>query len=98
MSYREAGERERRVGTHLCRQALLRVERRDEEIARLRQEIRRLHIVAGDEAAAPPPGQEAVDLERDVDACEFSSGVFGRAIAGVMRASSVAEGDIDEED
>nr|UBR88887.1 transcription factor bHLH4 [Ganoderma lucidum] len=75
-----------------------RVDRRDEEIARLRLEVQRLRVVAGDEAAAPPDGQEVVDLERDVDACEYSGGVFGRAVAGLMRSSSVAEGDIDEED
>ncbi|KAI0350863.1 hypothetical protein OH77DRAFT_996406 [Trametes cingulata] len=70
-----------------------RVERRDEEIARLRQEVRRLREVVGEEAAAPPEGQEMIDLERDLDACEISTGrIFGRA-----RASSITEGDGDED-
>ena len=70
-----------------------RVDRRDEEIARLRQEVRRLREVVGEEAAAPPDGQEMIDLERNLDACEISGGVFGR-----MRASSIAEGDEDDMD
>ena len=70
-----------------------RIERRDEEIERLRLEVRRLRLVAGDEAGAPPEGQEPVDLAKDLDVCELSVGMFGRA----MRASSVAEGDLDED-
>ncbi|KAI1788657.1 hypothetical protein LXA43DRAFT_894323 [Ganoderma leucocontextum] len=83
-----------RCGNEFIKVLKGRIDRRDEEITRLRQEIRRLHIVAGNEAAAPPGGQEAVDLDRDMDACEISNGAFGRD----MRASSVVEGDIDEED
>ena len=69
------------------------------EIARLREEVRRLRVIVGDEAAAPPDGQEMIDLERDLDACEISHGAFVRAIAGSgLRASSVAEGDLDDDD
>ncbi|KAI0676545.1 hypothetical protein C8Q78DRAFT_962798 [Trametes maxima] len=66
-----------------------RVERRDDEIMKLRQEVKRLRELVGEGAAAPPEGQEMLDLERDLDACEISAGrVFGRG-----RASSITEGD-----
>ncbi|TBU23174.1 hypothetical protein BD311DRAFT_674501 [Dichomitus squalens] len=88
-----------RCGNEYIKVLKSRVDRRDEEIARLREEIRRLRLVVGDEAAAPPDGQEMIDLERDLDACEISQGAFARAIAGSgLRGSSVAEGDIDEDD
>ncbi|KAH9886435.1 hypothetical protein C8Q73DRAFT_658434 [Cubamyces lactineus] len=71
-----------------------RVERRDEEITKLRQEVRRLRDLVGEDAAMPSEeGQEMLDLERDLDACEIStSRIFGRA-----RALSVTEGDGEEE-
>ncbi|KAI0642583.1 hypothetical protein C8Q79DRAFT_1002962 [Trametes meyenii] len=66
-----------------------RVERRDDEIMKLRQEIKRLREFAGDGAAILPEGQEMLDLERDLDACEISTArIFGRG-----RASSITEGD-----
>ncbi|KAI8976676.1 hypothetical protein BD414DRAFT_422802 [Trametes punicea] len=70
-----------------------RVERRDEEIAKLRQEVKRLRDLVGEEAAKPPAGQEMIDLERDLDACEISTGnIFKRT-----RALSITEGDGEDE-
>ena len=74
-----------------------RIERRDTEIDRLRQEVARLRLVAGDAAAEGPEGEEPLDLTRDLDALEVSTGgVFGRAV-GHLRASSIGEGDMDED-
>ena len=62
-------------GNDYIRQLKGRVERRDEEIYRLRREIVRLRQLLGDEAMN---AMEDVDLERDLDANEpFGSG-FGR--------------------
>ncbi|KAI0739078.1 hypothetical protein C8Q80DRAFT_1203837 [Daedaleopsis nitida] len=69
-----------------------RVDRRDEEIARLRQEVRRLRELVGDDAAAAPEGEDMIDLERNLDACEIAGGVFGR-----FRAGSVADGDFEDD-
>ncbi|KAH9933066.1 uncharacterized protein B0H18DRAFT_985396 [Fomitopsis serialis] len=67
-----------------------RVDRRDEEIERLRSEVARLRLVVGPEAEN---GEEEVDLERDVDAVEAAGGgvglLLGRAYHG--REGSLAE-------
>ncbi len=82
-----------RCGNEFIKVLKGRIERRDDEIVRLRQEVRRLREVAGEEAVEPGQGQEMLDLERDLDACEISTGrIFGRA-----RASSITEGDGDED-
>ncbi|KAH9847456.1 hypothetical protein C2E23DRAFT_871800 [Lenzites betulinus] len=67
-----------------------RIERRDDEIGRLRMEVMRLRSVVGEDvAAASMEGEDMLDLERDLDACEISTGrAFGRA-----RASSITEGE-----
>lgn len=57
-----------RCGNDFIRQLKGRVERRDEEIGRLRMEVRRLRSFAG--MAAFPEEGEGVDLERDLDAVE----------------------------
>ncbi|OSD01413.1 hypothetical protein PYCCODRAFT_1369444 [Trametes coccinea BRFM310] len=82
-----------RCGNEFIKVLKARVERRDEEITKLRQEVRRLREIVGEEAAAPPEGQEMLDLERDLDACEISGGGLFRR----MRASSITEGDGEEE-
>ena len=65
----------------------------DEEIAKLRGEVRRLRDIVGEEAAAPPESEEMLDLERDLDACEISAApAFGRA-----RGSSITENDGDDD-
>ena len=68
-----------RCGNDYLRRLKGRVERRDSEIERLRREIARLRIVAG--AAAVPEGEEAVDLEEDLDAVEAGLGPLGRSAA-----------------
>ncbi|KAI0764594.1 hypothetical protein BD413DRAFT_576149 [Trametes elegans] len=82
-----------RCGNEFIKVLKGRVERRDEEIAKLRGEVRRLRDIVGEEAAAPPEGQEMLDLERDLDACEISAApAFGRA-----RGSSITENDGDDD-
>lgn len=72
-------------GNDYIRKLKGRVERRDEEIARLREEVRRLRVVVGD----ADEGGEELDLERDLDAAEPSA----------LRMSSVGDGDeADEEE
>ncbi|EIW55283.1 uncharacterized protein TRAVEDRAFT_172984 [Trametes versicolor FP-101664 SS1] len=82
-----------RCGNEFIKVLQGRIERRDDEIVRLRQEVRRLREVAGEDTTEAVEGQEMIDLERDLDACEVSTGrIFGRA-----RASSITEGDGDED-
>lgn len=82
-----------RCGNEFIKVLQGRIERRDDEIVRLRQEVRRLREVAGEDATEAVEGREMIDLERDLDACEVSTGrIFGRA-----RASSITEGDGDED-
>lgn len=71
-----------RCGNDLIRQLKGRVERRDEEIQKLRQEVMRLRNLVTDESLKY--GMDALDLERDIDAVE-ASGV------GLGRASSIIE-------
>ncbi|CDO77093.1 hypothetical protein BN946_scf184473.g37 [Trametes cinnabarina] len=82
-----------RCGNEFIKVLKSRVERRDEEIAKLRQEVRRLREIVGEEAAVPTEGQEMLDLERDLDACEIAGGGLFRR----MRASSITEGDGEQE-
>lgn len=85
-----------RCGNEFIKVLKSRADRRDEEITRLRQEVRRLRELVGEEATAPLDGQGMIDLERDLDECEMSGGMFGRAMAGI-RASSIAEGDAEDD-
>lgn len=73
-----------RCGNDFIRQLKGRVERRDDEINKLRHEILRLRSFAGSLA---PFDEEEVDLERDLDANEAA---FGRGSAG--------DDDADEDD
>ncbi|RPD56013.1 hypothetical protein L227DRAFT_509051 [Lentinus tigrinus ALCF2SS1-6] len=84
-----------RCGNEFIKVLKARVDRRDEEIGRLRDEVRRLRELVGEEAAVPPEGQDMIDLERDMDACELTTGAFARAIAG--RADSIVDGDMDDD-
>ncbi|KAI0760134.1 hypothetical protein C8Q74DRAFT_1294199 [Fomes fomentarius] len=85
-----------RCGNEFIKVLKSRTDRRDEEITRLRQEVRRLRELVGEEAAVSPDGQGMIDLERDLDECETSGGMFGRAMAGI-RASSIVEGDAEDD-
>ena len=68
-----------RCGNDYIRRLKGRVERRDEEIEKLRREIARLRVAAGVEAVQED--EEFVDLERDLDADEASLGPLGRSAA-----------------
>lgn len=69
-----------RCGNDYIRRLKGRIERRDEEIEKLRKEIARLRLVAG--ANAVEEGQdEAIDLEKDIDAVEAGLGPLGRSAA-----------------
>lgn len=68
-----------RCGNDYIRRLKGRVERRDDEIEKLRNEIRRLRLVAGVEAVQE--GEEPVDLEKDLDAVEATLGPLGRSAA-----------------
>lgn len=74
-------------GNDYIRQLKGRVERRDEEIEKLRQEVSRLQGLAGDIA-----GEIQVDLTRDLDDVEMVS-TFGS-----RRESSIPEDDEGEEE
>ena len=67
-----------------------RVERRDEEIERLRREIMRLRLVAG---PAAEDGDVEIDLEKDLDAVEAAGGGVGSILIGraYNRDGSLAE-------
>jgi hypothetical protein len=70
-----------------------RIERRDEEIKKLRAEVRRLRNLVPDEALKF--GMDGLDLDRDIDAGESFGGLLGMG-----RASSVTgdyEGDEGDE-
>ena len=63
-----------RCGNDFIRVLKGRVERRDDEIEKLSREIKRLRILVGNEHGEDgrdPPEEEALDLEKDLDACEF---------------------------
>lgn len=69
-----------RCGNDYIRRLNGRVERRDEEIEKLRREIARLRIVAG-AAAVSEEDEELVDLDLDLDAVEANLGPLGRSAA-----------------
>lgn len=77
-----------RCGNDLIRQLKGRVERRDEEIDKLRREVMRLRVFVGNAAGY---GGEELDLERDLDANEVLGSGFGRG-------SAAGDDDADEED
>jgi hypothetical protein len=74
-----------RCGNDFIRQLKGRVERRDEEIDKLRLEVLRLRGFVG---SMPTFDEEELDLERDLDANEAAFG----------RASTAGDDDADEED
>ncbi|KAJ7152271.1 hypothetical protein C8R43DRAFT_1003965 [Mycena crocata] len=81
-------------GNDFIRQLSGRVERRDEEIGRLRREVAYLRgVVRGEYIAGQRIEEEEVDLERDLDAVEAYGGALGRG-------GSIAdeEGDEDGDD
>jgi hypothetical protein len=77
-----------RCGNDLIRQLKGRVERRDEEIEKLRHEVRRLRSIVGDVTGFC---EEELDLERDLDAHEAPNSGFGRGF-------TAGDDDADEED
>lgn len=64
------------------------MERRDEEIEKLRREVKRLRGLVGDVVGF---GEDELDLERDLDAHEAPNSSFGRG-------STAGDDDADEED
>jgi hypothetical protein len=81
-----------RCGNEFIRQLKGRVERRDDEIEKLRREVRRLRLLVGPEAAT---AGEVVDLDRDIDASEVTTGCEpGRANS----VNAEDEGEDDGED
>jgi hypothetical protein len=73
-------------GNDFIRQLKARVERRDEEIEKLRCEIIRLRSLVEDDR-----GEEELDLERDLDAVEAFSVGLGRG------GSMMVDDEADEE-
>ncbi|GJE85212.1 hypothetical protein PsYK624_012900 [Phanerochaete sordida] len=67
-----------RCGNDYIRRLKGRVERRDDEIERLRAALRRMRLVAGAEPV-PEEGEEPLDLEKDIDAVENALGPLGRS-------------------
>ncbi|KAJ7485304.1 hypothetical protein FB451DRAFT_1229127 [Mycena latifolia] len=66
-------------GNDFIRQLNGRVERRDEEIGRLRREVAHLRgVVRGEVPMGQGAGEEEVDLERDLDAVEAYGNALGR--------------------
>ena len=87
-----------RCGNDYIRRLKGRVERRDEEIEKLRKEIGRLRLANGgkDVEGAMAGGEdvEELDLEKDLDAIEYvGGGIFGRS-----QMSKVMEGEEEGED
>lgn len=79
-----------RCGNDFIRQLKGRVERRDEEIDKLRREVLRLRDIAGHAAAY---AEEDLDLERDLDAMEALTSGYGR-----LGGSANGDDDADDED
>ncbi|KAJ7753339.1 hypothetical protein DFH07DRAFT_1061466 [Mycena maculata] len=77
-------------GNDYIRQLLGRVERRDEEIGRLRREVVHLRGVARGEYVQGQQMEEEIDLERDLDAVE----AYGHALG---RGGSIIDEEGDEE-
>jgi hypothetical protein len=71
-----------RCGNDYIRRLKGRVERRDDEIERLRREVARLRVaVSADAVPEQEEGTEPVDLETDLDAVEATLGPLGRSAA-----------------
>ncbi|KZT69960.1 hypothetical protein DAEQUDRAFT_725944 [Daedalea quercina L-15889] len=86
-----------RCGNEYIKVLKVRVDRRDEEIARLRREVARLRLVVGPEMENS--GEEEIDLEKDLDAVEAAGGSVGSILIG--RAYAAREGslaDVEEAD
>ena len=66
-----------RCGNDFIRRLKGRVERRDEEIDRLRREIERMRLSVGS-SYIPEDGEDAIDLQKDLDAEEATLGPLGR--------------------
>lgn len=79
-------------GNDFIRQLKARVERRDEEIEKLRREITRLRSLLGVDVT--DSGEEGLDLERDLDAVEAYGVELGRG--GSVGADDEADEDGDE--
>lgn len=69
-----------RCGNDYIRRLKGRIERRDDEIEKLRKEIARLRLVAGADAVQEGE-EEPIDLEKDLDAVEAGLGPLGRSAA-----------------
>jgi hypothetical protein len=69
-----------RCGNDFIRQLKARVQRRDEEIDKLRKEVRRLRALV-DPAVAVASAGEQLDLDRDLDALEPLGFTLGRGNA-----------------
>ena len=69
-----------RCGNDYIRRLKGRVERRDDEIERLRREISRLRLKAGADTVLEED-DEPIDLEKDLDAVEATLGPLGRSAA-----------------
>ncbi|KAH7886849.1 hypothetical protein F5I97DRAFT_2059395 [Phlebopus sp. FC_14] len=67
-----------RCGNDYIRQLKGRVDRRDAEISKLRQEVLRLRTLAGDDAQKDG---EFIDLEFDLDAVEIGNASLGQSMA-----------------
>jgi hypothetical protein len=71
-------------GNDFIRQLKARIQRRDEEIEKLRKEVRRLRI-GGSMAGILDEEMEELDLDRDLDAVEaFSAGLGGGGGGSMM--------------
>ncbi|KAK7681379.1 hypothetical protein QCA50_015471 [Cerrena zonata] len=88
-----------RCGNEFIRVLKKRVERRDDEIERLRKEIVRLRLGGGDVGASVDATmgggeEEEIDLEKDLDAIEMmGGGIFGRS-----QMTKIMEGEEDGDD
>ena len=84
-----------RCGNEFIKQLKGRVERRDEEIEKLRGEVRRLRGLIGPEdlgAGAGTTAGEEIDLERDLDAAEPCGARFARGSSMFLEEDEEEEG------
>ncbi len=81
-----------RCGNDYIRVLKGRVDRRDDEIEVLRKEIRRLRLVVSEEDKEPPEGEEGIDLDKDLDICEFGIGTLLTSAAGSVNGLDGEEG------
>ncbi|KAI0792325.1 hypothetical protein C8Q75DRAFT_593217 [Abortiporus biennis] len=88
-----------RCGNDYIRVLKARVDRRDEEIERLRKEIERLRLGVDEDYRDARNGEDPIDLEKDLDACEVAfGGIFGKGGAGLGGSASGMTGSIPEAD